>query len=176
VVTVNVPGIPAVNVVLLTLVMDGGVPVTVSVAVLLAVPVPPSVELIVLVVLFSVPVAVAVTLMLIAHELPAATVPAVNATLLLPALAVAVPPHVLLKPLGVETINPLGSVSVKAMSVRPTVAFGLLIVKLRPVLALSRIDDAPKALVMVCRNMRLRQNSAASGVRQGPFPFRRFPA
>lgn len=53
VVTVNDPAVPAVNVVLLVLppVIVGGVPVTVSVAVLLVVPVPPLLELTALLVL-----------------------------------------------------------------------------------------------------------------------------
>jgi hypothetical protein len=78
-------------------------------------PVPPSVELILPVVLFFVPAVVPVTFTANVHELLAAIVPPERLTEPDPALAVIVPePHVPVRPFGVETARPAGSVSVKA--------------------------------------------------------------
>ena len=64
--------------------------------------------------------------------------------LLLPGVAVAVPPQLLLSPLGLETTRPGGSVSVKPRPVSETVlALGLLIAKVRVVLPPSGMEAAP---------------------------------
>ena len=63
-------------------------------------------------VLFCVPAAVPVTLMVNVHVLLAAIDPPARLTLLLPATAVGVAPHVFpVRPLGVETTSPPGNVS-----------------------------------------------------------------
>ena len=78
----------------------------------------------------------------------AARVPADRLTMPEPAVAVAVPPQVLDKPLGVATTKPAGKVSVKAKPLRLELAFGLLIVKVSEVVPFSAMLEAPKALVM----------------------------
>jgi len=75
--------------------IEGGA-TTLRVAVLLVVPVPPSLELTAPVVFSLLPAVVPVTSTLIAHVLLAATVPALRLTVVAPAGAVNVPPHVLL--------------------------------------------------------------------------------
>ena len=147
VVTVKELATPAVNVALLPLVIAGGVPVTFNVAVLLVAPGPLSAEVITLVVFSFVPVVVPVTFTEIAHE-PAATVPPDKLIELDPATAEVVPLHVLLRAFGVETTRPVGRLSVNAKPVRPT-EFELLMVNVRLVLAFSKIELAPKALLMV---------------------------
>src|SRR5581483_7867424 len=111
---------------------------TFKVAVLLVVPVPPSVELIAPVVLLASPSTVPFTSTLNVQEVLWATLPPDRLMLPLPAVAVTVPPQVLLT-LGVLATTsvalpapPLtGSVSLKATPLRFAVAlvFGLLIVK-----------------------------------------------
>ena len=121
---------------------------TVKGAVLLVVPGPLSVAVMGPVVLVTGPVAVAVTFTEMAHEPEAAMVPALRLTVPVPAVAVVVPLHVLLRPFDVETTRPEGSKSEKAMPLR-LIVFGLLMVKLRLVLALNAIGVVPNALVMV---------------------------
>ena len=75
--------------------IEGGA-TTLRVAVLLVVPVPPSLELTAPVVFSLLPAVVPVTSTLIAHVLLAATVPALRLTVVAPAGAVNAPPHVLL--------------------------------------------------------------------------------
>jgi hypothetical protein len=85
-------------------------------------PVPPSVEVTLPVVLFLVPAVVPVTFTENVQVLLAAMVPAERLTTPVPAVAVTVPlPQVPVSPLGVETINPAGSVSLKATPVIPAV-------------------------------------------------------
>jgi len=121
---------------------------TVSEAVLLAAPGPLSVDVITPVVLFFAPVVVPVTFTEMLHEPLDARVPAARLTEPEPATAVVVPPQVLLRPFGVATSNPAGSVSLNATPLRPIV-FGLLMVKLRLVLPFTGIEAALKALLMV---------------------------
>jgi hypothetical protein len=125
--------------------MDGGVAtVTLADAVF---PDPPFVELTAPVVLFFTPEVVAFTLTERVHELLAGTVPAVRLTLALPAVAVAVPPHVLVKPFSVATTSPAGNVSVNATPASATVlTAGLVIVNVRLVVPFTGMAVAPNAL------------------------------
>ena len=66
-----------------------------------------------------------------------------------PAVAVVVPVHVVLNPLGVATTNPAGRVSVNATPVREVLALGLLMVKVNEVVPLSGMLAAPNALTML---------------------------
>ena len=107
-----------------TLAIDGGA-TTASVAVLLVAPVPPSVELTAPVVLALAPAVVPVTFTLNVQELFAAMVPPVRLIVPEPATAVMVPlPQVPVRPFGVETIRPAGSVSLKATPVSALVVLG----------------------------------------------------
>ncbi len=66
-----------------------------------------------------------------------------------PATAVAVPPQVLVRPLGVATTRPAGRVSVKATPVSAAVlAAGLVMVKVSEVVPFSGTAGAPKALAI----------------------------
>jgi len=113
-------------------------------------PVPPLVEVTAPVVLFFVPEVVAFTFTEIVHELLIATAPPVRLTLPLPAVAVVVPPQVLLRPFGVASTNPAGNVSVNATPVSETVlAAGLVIVNVRLVVPFTEIAAAPNALLML---------------------------
>src|SRR6266849_2505829 len=129
------------------LVMVGGLAtVTLADAVL---PVPPFVEVTFPVVLFFTPEVVPVTLTVSVQVLLTAIVPPVSDTLPEPATAVAAPPQVLVKPFGVATTNPAGSVSVKATPVSATVlAAGLVMVKVSEVVPFSGRFAAPNALAM----------------------------
>src|ERR1700730_4766496 len=126
-----------------------GVANTVSDAVLLVAPVPPSVEVIVLVVLLIVPAAVPVTLMLNVHDPPAPTVPPDKLTEVEPATAVAVPLQVLASAFGVATTRPPVNVSVKLTPVIEVEPLGLLIMKVSEVDALITIAPEPNALLIV---------------------------
>src|SRR5215471_4514245 len=91
-------------------------------------PVPPLLELTAPLVLLYVPGTALVTLALTVHEL--ATVPPVSEIVPDPALAVAVPPQVLLKPLGVATTRLAGKLSVNATPFSGSaLAAGLVMVK-----------------------------------------------
>lgn len=105
------------------LVMVGGL-ATMSVAVLLVVPVPPFVDEMALVVLSFWPEVVPVTFTEIVHEPFAAMVPPVRLMLLVPWVAVSVPAHVLACPFGVATIKPETRVSKKATPVSAVAVFG----------------------------------------------------
>src|SRR5260370_38633761 len=95
---------------LIALVMVG-VLATVRVAVLLAAPVPPFVELTAPVVLGIIPVCVPVTFTAMVHEVPGvAILPPVRLMLVLPAVAVTIPPHVLLTPGVPATCSPVVTV------------------------------------------------------------------
>jgi hypothetical protein len=123
---------------------------TVTVAVLLATPVPPLVEETAPVVLLLTPDVVPVTLTAIVQELLVGIEPPDRLIEPVPAVAVTVPPQVLLNPFGVATTRPAGRLSVKATPFNATVfAAGLLIVKVREVEPLSGIVDAPNALLIV---------------------------
>src|SRR5215510_7295685 len=126
-------------------------------AVLLVVPVPPSVELIAPVVLLASPAAVPVTLTVSVQEELCVTLPPDRLMTPVPAVAVTLPPQVLVTPGGPATTNvPVaeGSVSLNATPVRSPLAgvpglFGLLMVKVTVVVPLSGILAAPKALLIV---------------------------
>jgi hypothetical protein len=102
------------------------------------------------VVLTRFPPAVAVTLTINVHEALAATVPPERLTLFEPAAAVMVPPpHEPVSPLGVATTSPAGNVSVNATPVSAAVLpAGLVMVKLKVVVAFRPICDAPNDLLI----------------------------
>src|SRR5689334_3505361 len=132
-----------------TFAIDGGA-TTISTAVLLVAPVPPSVEVTAPVVLLCDPAATPVTFTEKVQLPAAAIVPPLRLIVLEPAVAVIVPaPHVPVSPFGVETTRPAGSVSLKATPVSATVAFGLLMVKLRLVEPFSGMLAAPNAFEIV---------------------------
>src|ERR1043166_6208509 len=128
--------------------MLGG-PITVMLAVLLVAPAPLSFDEIGPVVLFCTPACTPVTFRLIVHEPFAASDPPVRLIEPDPAAAVVVPPQLLVRPFGVATTRPAGSVSLKVTPVSPIDAFGLLMLKVSDVLAFSRMLAAPKAFVIV---------------------------
>src|SRR5437899_4925337 len=121
------------------LTIDGGA-TTVRLAVLLAAPVPPSVDVTAFVVLLFVPAVVPVTLTENVHDDPAAgdavSVPPDRFTTLDPPTVpvVIVPaPQEPARPFGVETTRPAGSVSVKATPLNALAVFGFVIVRLSDV-------------------------------------------
>src|SRR6266849_4932579 len=122
---------------------------TVSVTVLLLEPVPPSVEVTAPVVLDLVPAVLPVTFTLMVQGLLSAILPPLRLMLLLAAVAVRVPPHVLLAPFGVATISPETRVSEKATPLKAVPVLGLVMVNVTLVEPLSGILLAPNALVMV---------------------------
>ena len=76
--------------------------------------------------------------------------PPVRLMLVVPATAVAVPPQLLVNPLGVATTSPVGSVSVTATPACATVlAAGLVIVIVKLVVPFRAIAAAPKAFAIV---------------------------
>src|SRR5258708_21790639 len=112
-------------------------------------PVPPLVELMFPVVLIKFPEAVPVTFTVTVQVLLTATVTPVSEMLPDPATAVAVPPQVLVSPLGVATTMPTGKVSVSATPVSATAfAPGLVMVKVSEVVPPRGTDTAPKALAI----------------------------
>ncbi len=111
-------------------------------------PVPPSVELTCTLLFFTPPV-VPVTFTEIVHDALVASVPPDRLAEPAPATAVAVPPHVLVNPLGVATVRPAGRVSVNARPFSATLVFGLATVNVSDVLPLSTIVAAPNAFVIV---------------------------
>jgi hypothetical protein len=110
-------------------------------------PVPPSVELTVTELFFT-PAVVPCTFTETVQLALAANVPAERLMLPEPAVAVAVPPQVLLSAFGVATTNPAGRLSVKAIPVSAKLVFGLVMVNVREVVPFNGICAAPKALVM----------------------------
>ena len=121
------------------LIMTGG-PVTVMEA-FDVLPVPASVEVIVTE-LFFMPAVVPRTLTETVQEALPARVPADRLTLPDPATAVAVPPHVLLIPLGVATTRPAGRLSVNARPVSARLVFGFVMLKVSDVVPFSGIVAA----------------------------------
>jgi hypothetical protein len=92
---------------------------------------------------------VAVTSTLKVQEAPPASVAAASVMLVLPETAVMVPPpQDPVKPFGVATTSPVGSVSVNP-SAENAVVFGLLRVKVRAVIAPAPMLTAPNAFVRV---------------------------
>jgi hypothetical protein len=125
--------------------MEGGATtVRLSDAVL---PVPVSVELTAPDVLFLTPAVVPVTLTAKVQDALALIVPPDKVTVPLPAVAVADPPHPLLKPFGLETTNPDGRLSVNPTPVKEA-AFGFVIVNVKLVVPFSGIVDDPNALAI----------------------------
>ena len=137
------------------LAIDGGA-ITVRVAVLLVAPAPLCVEEIGPVVLFCTPAVIPVTFRLIEQEPFAASVPPDKLIEPEPAAALVVPPQVLVSPLGVATTSPAGRVSLNATADRAVFVFGLLMLKVNDVLALSRMLAAPNALLIVAAVATLR--------------------
>src|SRR5258708_902816 len=136
-----------------TLAMVGGA-TTVRVAVLLVVPVPPSVEVIAPVVLFSSPALVPVTFTEKVQEDPAAgdavNDPLLRVMVLLPAVAVTVPlPQAPVSPFGVATTTPAGRLSVNAIPLSALAVFGFVMVKLSVLFVFSGTLIGLKALLMV---------------------------
>src|SRR5262249_11778304 len=112
-------------------------------------PVPPSVDVTLPVVLFCWPAAVPVTLMAKVQEELAASVAPDRLITLVPCVAVMVPPpQEPLKPLGVATTRPAGSVSLKATPVSVVVVLLFWMVKFRLVDPFSGMLPAPKALMI----------------------------
>ena len=110
-------------------------------------PVPPCVEL-TCTLLFFTPAVVPCTFIVTVHDALAASVPADKLPEDEPATAVAVPPHVLLKLFGVATTSPAGRLSVNAIPLNVTPAFGFVIVKVSEVVPFSGMAAAPKAFVI----------------------------
>ena len=112
-------------------------------------PVPPLVELTAPVVLFLMPKVVPVTFTEMVHELSVATVPPVRLIELEPTVAVEVPPQLDVRPLGVATTRPEGSVSLKATPASATeLATGLLMVKVKLLVPFKGIVVGLKALAI----------------------------
>src|SRR5215472_9445084 len=111
-------------------------------------PVPPSVE-VTCTLLFFTPAVVPCTLMETVQLALVASVPALKLTEPEPALAVAVPPHVLFRAFGVATTSPAGRLSVKAMPVSATLVFGLVMLSVSEVVPFSGMLAAPNALAIV---------------------------
>src|SRR5437763_2690741 len=143
-----------------TLVIEGGA-TTVNTAVLLTVPVPPSVELIAPVVLLASPSTVPFTSTLKVHDALWATLPPDKLITPLPAVAVTVPPQVLLT-LGVLDTTSVAlpappltcSVSLNNTPVRSPLAgvpglFGLLMVKVIVLVPFRGIEVGLKAFAIV---------------------------
>src|SRR5581483_3792474 len=127
------------------LIVGGATTVTVAIAAVLA---PPSVELTVTLLILS-PAVVPCTFTDTAHEALEATVPPDRLTEPEPAVAVAVPPHVFVKPFGFATTRPAGRLSVNDNPVSATLVFGLVMLMVSDVVPFSGILVAPNTLVTV---------------------------
>jgi hypothetical protein len=114
-------------------------------------PVPPSVEVIDPVVLFCVPGAMPTTFTENVHEAEAASVAPDRLTVENPETdpVEAAPVQVLVRPLGVATLRPAGSVSPKPMPLRDVLGFEFWTVKVSVVLPFSGMLAAPNALISV---------------------------
>jgi hypothetical protein len=128
-----------------------GADTTFKVAVLLIAPVPPLVELTAPVVLDTVPATVPVTFTERVQVDPGVVMPPLDRLMLVvPAVAVTVPPHVLLTPGAPATCRPFVSVSLKAMPFSAVVlAAGLVMVNVTVVVPFSGMLAAPKAFEIV---------------------------
>jgi hypothetical protein len=99
--------------------------------------------------LFFTPPLVAVTFAATMQDAPGAKVAPVKMTEVEPAVAVAVPPQVLLSPLGVVTTKPAGKLSVNAKPViETTLAAGFVMRKLSEVELFTATPAAPKDFAM----------------------------
>jgi hypothetical protein len=122
---------------------------TTKLAVLLVVPVPPSVEVIAPVVLSLVPAVAPCTLTDTVQLAMVASVPPDKLTELEPPTAVTVPLQVLVT-FGVEaTTRPAGKLSVTAMPLSATLAFGFVMLKVKVLVPFSGIVVGLNALVIV---------------------------
>src|SRR5262249_27383359 len=92
------------------------------------------------------PALVPVTLNATEHDAFPASVPPERVTLPLPAVAVTVPPHVLVSAFGFATTRPARNVSVKTRPVS-SVALGLVMVTVIEVVPPTKMDPAPKLCV-----------------------------
>jgi hypothetical protein len=100
--------------------------------------------------LFLMPPDVPVTFAEYVHELFGASVLPESESAEAPETAVAVPPQVVVNPLGVATTNPAGKLSAKPTPVNAMeFPAGLLIVNVKLVEPFKGIVDAPKALTIV---------------------------
>ena len=122
---------------------------TISVTVLLVVPVPPFVELIVPVVLSLAPEVVPFTSTLIVHIPLAASVPLARLIELEPATAVTEPPHTPTTLGAAATCKPATSVSPKAMPFKVVPVFGLLMVNVMVDVPFTPIVVGENALLTV---------------------------
>ncbi len=108
---------------------------------------PPSIEVTCTLLLF-IPAVVPVTFTETVHDALTASVPPARLTEADPDTAVAVPPQVLLRLLGVATVSPAGRLSVKTSPVSAKPEFGLVMLKVSEVLPFSGIVAAPNVLTM----------------------------
>ena len=113
-----------------------------------ALPVPPLVDVTLLVTLGRLPACVAVTLTVTVQVLPRATVPPVKLAFPDPAVAVTLPPQVLIKPFGVDTTIPGGIESMNATPVSASPGLGLVIVIVSAEVPFNEMDDGLNALAM----------------------------
>src|SRR5215471_12049432 len=112
-------------------------------------PVPPFVDETAPEVLVYCPDTPEVTFTTSVQELFTATLPPVRLMLVLPDVADAVPPQLLVKPFGVATTNPVGSVSLNATPLFATVfATGLVIVNVSVLVPFSGIELGLNALAI----------------------------
>src|SRR5438552_3591449 len=130
--------------------MVGGDP-TVRLAVLLVAPVPPLTELTGPVMLVKFPAWVPVTFTTIMQLVPGVAIPPPTRLMIdVPAVAVTVPPHVLLTPGVLATCKPACKVSEKDIADSAVVlAEGFVMVNVRVVVPFSGMLSAPKALLIV---------------------------
>jgi hypothetical protein len=123
--------------------------VTVKAAVLLVVPVPPSFEVIAPVVLSFVPAVAPNTLTDSVQVLVTGSVPPDKLSDGAPATGAKVPPQVLVAPGGDATTTPAGKLSVNPIPVSATFVFGLAMLKVKVLVAPTRIVVGLNALLMV---------------------------
>lgn len=122
---------------------------TIIVAVLLANPVPPLDEDRALVMLLFTPAATPVTSTVTVQVPDAATVPPLKVIELLPAVAVTIPPQLVLVFGLLATLRPAGRESVNPTPIKATVEFGLVIVKVTVAVPPNGTVGALNALLML---------------------------
>ena len=124
----------------------GATTVRVSIAVF---PVPPFVDETAPDVLVNEPAAAPLTFTTTVHEPATAMPPPVSEMLVLPAVAVAVPPQLFVNPFGVATTSPAGNVSVNATPASGSgFAAGLVMVKVNVLFVFNAIEFGLKALAI----------------------------
>src|SRR5580658_2298174 len=113
-------------------------------------PFPASVEVTALVTLFCAPALVPATFTANVQEVAAAKLAPDRLTLFEPAAAVIVPPPQLpVNPFGVDTVSPVGRVSVKPIPLREVAVLGFDRLKVSVVLPFNATLAAPNALAIV---------------------------